>query len=141
MSRPRIVLDTNVLVSAALKPAGLEAQLVELVAYRAVELCVSIEILAEYHIVFSRPKFGRLDPAHVSRLLRLIAAEATAVTPMERLSVSKHGEDNRFYECAAAANADFIITGNEKHFSKPYKNTKIVNTRQFFELLAGEAKE
>jgi putative PIN family toxin of toxin-antitoxin system len=141
MSRPRIVLDTNVLISAALKPSGLEAQLIELVAYRAVELCVSAEVLAEYRTVFSRPKFAHLDPDHVSRLLTSIAAEATAVTPTERLNISKHDDDNRFYECAAKANADYLVTGNEKHFNKPYKNTKIVNARQLFELLASGARD
>jgi predicted nucleic acid-binding protein len=46
MNRPRIVLDTNVLVSAALKPSGRQALLVELVAFRAVELYVSEAVFA-----------------------------------------------------------------------------------------------
>jgi predicted nucleic acid-binding protein len=41
MSRPRIVLDTNVLISAALQPRGLPAKLLELIACQGVELCVS----------------------------------------------------------------------------------------------------
>jgi putative PIN family toxin of toxin-antitoxin system len=48
MSRPRIVIDTNVLISAAIQPFGLPAQLIELIAYRVFELCVSAEMLAEY---------------------------------------------------------------------------------------------
>src|SRR5437867_3653039 len=123
MSRLRIVIDTNVLISAAIQPAGLPAQVLELVAYRAFELCVSSEVLAEYREVFSRPKFGGLDPQRVSRLLTLIAGEATVVAPTQRLSVSRHEADNRFYECAAAAHADYIVTGNAEHFSKPYKTT------------------
>jgi putative PIN family toxin of toxin-antitoxin system len=51
MTRPRIILDTNIVISAALQPAGLPAQLLELVAYRAVELCVSEELLTEYREV------------------------------------------------------------------------------------------
>lgn len=60
MSRPRIVLDTNVLISAALKPLGGQALVINLVAFRAVELCVSEAVLAEYREVFSRPKFALL---------------------------------------------------------------------------------
>jgi putative PIN family toxin of toxin-antitoxin system len=58
MRRFRIVLDTNVLISAAVKPLGLQALVVNLVALRAVELFVSEAILAEYREVFSRPKFA-----------------------------------------------------------------------------------
>ena len=47
MSRLRIVLDTSVLVSAALKPLGQPAKVVHLIAFRAVELCLSEDILAE----------------------------------------------------------------------------------------------
>ena len=41
MSRLRIVIDTNVLISAALKSAGQQALVMQLVAFRAVEMCVS----------------------------------------------------------------------------------------------------
>ena len=58
MSRPRIVVDTNVLVSAAIKPNGQQALVIQLVAFRAVEMCVSEDVLAEYREVLSRPKFA-----------------------------------------------------------------------------------
>src|SRR5215469_4549266 len=127
MSRPRIVLDTNVLISAAVKPEGTQAMVIHLVAFRAVELFVSEAVLAEYREVFSRPKFSRLDGKAVAILLDLIERESTTVTPTEELFISKHPSDNRFYECAAAADADYIVTGNAKHFSKGYKNTKIIS--------------
>jgi len=38
------------------------------------------------------------------------------VTPTTRLEISKHDSDNRFYECADAARADYIVTGNARHF-------------------------
>ena len=47
-------------------------------------------------------------------------------------------DDNRFLECSEAAHAEFLITGNLKHYPKEYKNTRIVNARQFLEALAGE---
>ena len=136
MSRPRIVIDTNVLISAAIQPRGLPAQLLELVAGRMVELCVSEEVLAEYGEVFGRAKFAGLDPHRVARLLAVIAEEATLVRPANRLAESPDESDNRFYECAAAAEADYIVTGNARHFNKPYKTTKIVTARQLLTLLA-----
>lgn len=134
MNRPRVVIDTNVVISAALKPAGRQAQVMELVAFRAVEMFVSEAVLAEYREVFSRPKFSHIDPQDVARLLAIIEAEATKVAPTEELIISKHPSDNRFYECADAAVADYIVTGNTKHFTKPYKTTKIITGRQLLEM-------
>lgn len=62
------------------------------------------------------------------------------VEPTETLTISEHSSDNRFYECADAAEADYIVTGNLKHFSKPYKTTKIINARQLLRLLQPEEK-
>ena len=139
MSRFRIVIDTNVLISAALKPQGQQAMVMRLVAFRAVEMFVSEEILAEYREVFSRPKFAHLDQKDVSQLLAVIGAEATMVSPTERLAISKHDSDNRFYECADTAAADYIVTGNARHFKKPHKNTRIITGRQLLELLTGRS--
>jgi len=52
-----------------------------------------------------------------------------------RLKISGHEDDNRIYECAAAAKADFIVTENAKHFKKPHKTTRIVSARQLLRLL------
>jgi len=136
MSRPRIVIDTNVLVSAAIQPRGLPARLLESVAVRAVEMCLSEEILAEYSEVLGRAKFAGLDRHRVARLLAVIAAEATLFRPADRLTVSPDESDNRFYECAAAARADYIVTGKALHFNKPHGATRIVTARQLLTLLA-----
>jgi putative PIN family toxin of toxin-antitoxin system len=136
MSRPRIVIDTNVLISAAIQPGGPPAQVLELVAARVVEMCVSEEVLAEYSEVFGRAKFAGLDRHRVASLLAAIAEEAILVRPASRLAESPDESDNRFYECAAAAEADYIVTGNTKHFAKPYRTTKIVTARQILGLLA-----
>jgi predicted nucleic acid-binding protein len=52
-----------------------------------------------------------------------------------RLKLSGHEDDNRFYECAAAAKADYIVTENTRHFKRPYKMTKIITARNLLRLL------
>jgi len=141
MKRLRIVIDTNELISAAVRPQGSQALVVNLVAFHAVELFVSEAVLAEYREVFSRPKFARLPAAEVAALLALIESEAIMVTPTTRLELSKHDSDNRFYECADAAQADYIVTGNARHFTKSYKTTRIVNGRELLELMAGREEK
>jgi putative PIN family toxin of toxin-antitoxin system len=140
MNRWRIVIDTNVLISAALKPQRPPALVIHLVAFRAVELFVSEAVLAEYRDVFSRAKFAHIPPPEVAALLAMIKQEATLVTPTERLAISEHESDNRFYECATAAQADFIVTGNARHFPRPHGQTKIITARGLLELVASNSR-
>jgi uncharacterized protein len=49
-----------------------------------------------------------------------------------------HESDNRVYECAATAGADYIVTGNAKHFQREYRSTRIVTPREFIELARAE---
>ena len=53
-----------------------------------------------------------------------------------RVEVTSDPDDNIFVECADAARADFLITGNRKHFPAFWKNTKIVTPREFVSLVA-----
>lgn len=139
MSRLRIVVDTNVLVSAALKPLGRAALVIHLIAFRAVDLFVSRAILGEYREVFSRPKFAHLPIPEVVSLLTLIEREATLVEPGGRLVISEHDSDNRFYECARAAAADYIVTGNAKHFAHDLPPTRIVSVGAFLDRIVRAA--
>src|SRR6266446_5314416 len=103
----KVVIDTNVLVSALLKANGSEAGLLLAVADERLIWCVSPAILREYTAVLQRPKFSRIPASYIRALLAL-AASAEVFNPSSRLSVSNHEEDNRFYECAQAAQADYL---------------------------------
>jgi putative PIN family toxin of toxin-antitoxin system len=119
----RVVFDTNILYSGILKRTGNEARAFDLVTENFVIPCVSPDVLAEYNAVLYRPGL-RQHRERVAEILRLFAAIAVHVTPEERLIISDDERDNRIYECAAASQADFIVTGNTRHFSKDYKTQK-----------------
>jgi putative PIN family toxin of toxin-antitoxin system len=53
----RVVLDTNIIVSALLQPLGPPAQLLVLALAGSIQLCVSGSVYAEYEEVISRPRF------------------------------------------------------------------------------------
>ena len=135
----RSVIDTNVLVSALIQPKGIPASLMDGVALRGLTLYVSEEILAEYREVLSRPKFARITPAHASRLFDLIATEAVMIAPKRQATAAVHEPDNRFLECAEAADAAYLITGNARHFPERYGNTKIATPRQFWDVIKGSS--
>jgi putative PIN family toxin of toxin-antitoxin system len=131
----RVVLDTSVLVSAAISPTGPNAQVFDLITAERIRPCLTDVVLAEYHRVFEYKRLQHLDRRRIAKLRVLLEAVSVKVKPRGRLKISDHEDDNRIYECAAAAKAHYIITENTKHFPKPYKTTKIINARQLLELL------
>ena len=110
----KVVIDTNVVVSANLSDDGPPAAILDLAANKIILTCVSPAILAEYEAILRRPRF-KLDPSHVARSLAVIRKTSRLIRPTRKLIVVEDEPDNRFLECAAAASADFIITGNARH--------------------------
>jgi putative PIN family toxin of toxin-antitoxin system len=131
----RLVIDTNVVVSAALKPDGLQRTTLLLAITKPARFYVSRPILEEYADVLSRPELAIRKGAR-QQLLQLIRNNSHIVTPSRRLEVASDPDDNAFLECADAARADYLITGNQKHFPRFWKKTKIITTREFISLAA-----
>ena len=128
-----VVLDTNVLVSANLNGEGLEAFVVSLALSRIVPYFVSGPILREYERVLRYPRL-QFQPGDVTRFLGLVKKTSILVAPTHTVTACHHEPDNRFLECAEAAGADFMITGNKRHFPARWKSTRIVNAREALEL-------
>src|SRR5271165_6362182 len=112
---PSVVLDTNIVVSACLTPEGAPATIVELALLGAFTLCLSPAVLAEYREVLAREKFSR-QQQRIHVLLEGLEDVGLAVTPDRTLAISPDEEDNRLLECAQAAGANFLVTGNPRHF-------------------------
>jgi putative PIN family toxin of toxin-antitoxin system len=131
----RLVIDTNVIVSASLKPEGLQRTTLLLAITKPARLYVSRPILDEYADVLSRPEF-KIRKGLRQQLLQLIRNRSNLVVPSRRLEVAGDPDDNRFLECADTARADYLITGNLKHFPRFWKKTKIITPREFIGLVA-----
>jgi len=131
----RLVIDTNILISAAIKPAGLQRTVLLLAITRPARLWVSRPILEEYSEVLGRPEL-RIRKGLRQQLLQLIKNHSYTVVPTRRLDVTSDPDDNMFLECADAARADYLVTGNQKHFPRFWKKTKIITTREFIGLTA-----
>jgi putative PIN family toxin of toxin-antitoxin system len=130
-----VVIDTNVLVSALLKADGSEAAVLFHVADKELRWCILPAILAECRAVLHRPKFARIPESYIAELLRL-AGEADLVRPSFTLSESVHEPDNRFLECAEAAGANYLVTGNRRHYPSRWKITEIVNARELLNTIS-----
>ena len=131
----RLVVDTNIIVSAALKPDGLQRTVFLLAMTKPASLYVTEEIIAEYHDVLSRAEL-KIRKGLRQQLLQLIQNHTHQVKPSRPLQVTNDPDDNKFLECADAARADYLITGNQRHFPKFWKKTKVITSREFIDIVA-----
>jgi uncharacterized protein len=131
----RLVIDTNVLVSAALNPDGLQRTTILIAITKPARLYVSSPILEEYAGVLARPHL-KIRKGLRLQLLQLIENSSHIVVPSRRLDVAGDPDDNIFLECADKAGGDYLITSNQKHFPQFWKKTKIITSREFISLAA-----
>ena len=112
----RVVLDTNVLVSAFLSAKGNPASILRQVLLGDLELCTSAAILAEYEQVLSRPKFSdRIQAQAIKRFFEILDSISTTInSPIYDVRLPDPN-DQDFYDVAKTADA-VLITGNKKHF-------------------------
>jgi uncharacterized protein len=131
----RLVVDTNIVVSAALKPDGLQRTVLLLAITKPARLYISKAILTEYSEVLARPEL-QIRKGLQRQLLDLLRKRAHFVTPACTLQMTSDPEDNMFLECADAACADYLVTGNVRHFPRFWKKTKVITSREFLSLVA-----
>jgi len=134
---PRVVLDTNVLISALLF-GGLPGRLVPLWQRREIVLLVSPEVLKEYIKVLSYPKFG-LDEEEIKSILREEVLPyfdpVKPVTPVE--VVGEDPSDDKFLSLAVDGKAKFLVSGDLRLLGiKRYCETAIVTASAFLDLVS-----
>ncbi len=134
----RAVIDTNVLVSAMISSVGNEALVVLAINQGLVVPCFSREILNEYADVLLRPRFG-FPADEVDALLDLLRRCGEAVEPAPIAPTSPDPDDDKFIACALAGNADFLVTGNKRHFPPiAPSGARVVNAAELLEFITLE---
>jgi putative PIN family toxin of toxin-antitoxin system len=135
----RVVLDTNIIVSALLNPLGPPARVFSLAIDGTIELCLSGNIYDEYEEVIRRPRLRR-DEDTIAVTLHAIRENGFWVKPTEPVKACSDEDDDIFLECAQAAGAAYLVTGNIKDFPASWLETRIVTPRRFLEVLSGETE-
>jgi putative PIN family toxin of toxin-antitoxin system len=111
----KVVLDTNVLISGLINPIGPPAQILNLMLNKKLLLLYDNRILKEYIEVLNRKKFN-FKKEWINPIIDFIKMECELV-PSEPIKIDfKDIDDQKFYETALSGNADYLITGNTKHF-------------------------
>ena len=118
-----------------LKPDGLQRTVLVLALTKPARLYVSESVLAEYRAVLSRPEL-KIRRGLREQLLQLVKNRAHLIIPAHALQVAKDPGDDKFLECADAARADYPGTGNQRHFPKFWKKTKVITSSEFISIVA-----
>lgn len=125
----RVVADTNIIVSA-LNFGGLPDRVIVFCSTSRARLFLSRFIVNETRGVLVA-KFG-WETDQAAHALALLANQAILVSPIDRLSLAADEPDNRVLECAAAAKAHFLVTGDKGLLGlKKIRATKIVTAARF----------
>jgi len=112
----RLVIDTNVLVSALLKPGSVPDRLLEAIWARELEVVYDARIHHEWARVVARRKFRAVPEARRERLLEQLVSRGRELGAVPAWDGEMIDDDDRmFVEVARAADA-VIVTGNAKHF-------------------------
>ncbi len=127
----KIVFDTNVFISAFVIPGSKAEEAYFHALRRDFSLYSSVAILTETAQKL-RGKFG-WQPDKVTSLLKAISKVAIVIKTEPHLHLLADEPDNRVLECAAAAGADFIVTG-DKHLLvlRHFGNCNVVTLSDFF---------
>ena len=131
----KVVIDTNVLVSAAWRDKSPEAVVVWVTHQEDWEWIISREILDEYREVLRREKF-KLSPEITEKWDYIVTNLTTLIDVNIGVDFPRDQEDAKFLACALAAEADYLITG-DADFSEAQKLTKttIISVSMFKKLM------
>jgi len=134
----RLVIDTNVLLSAFMSAASPPGQLLALWRSRRFELLISSEQLNEIARVTRYPRIrARLTPALAGRLINRLRDLAILVDKLPKINRSPDPDDNYLLALAEAGQADFLVTGDKSLRNlKRHKSTRIVTPATFVDVLA-----
>ena len=109
-----LVIDTNVIISAAISDKGNPAKLIKMVSDGKLQLCYNARILSEYADVLSRKKFSFSLEKQMA-LIKKIVEIGVIVDPAPSDILLSDESDRIFYDTAKTCGA-VLITGNIKHY-------------------------
>lgn len=126
----RVVLDTNILISATLWDGSVAQKLLFKLINSDSEIFSSTEILAEYKNVLIRD--FEYSESEIINILEKIVSFVTLIKPKEKIDIVKDDpDDNKIIECAIASSSRFIVT-YDKHLLnlKEFRTIKIVKPEE-----------
>ena len=138
----RVVLDTNILVSALIAPAGNPAAIYNAWEQGKFTLLTCAEHLDELRDTLQKPRVAELiKPYKAGRLVNQIRRLAEDIDRLPQVRRSPDPGDNFLLALAEAGNADYLVTGDKSGLLAlaSHKSTRIITARDFADLFAEQA--
>ncbi|MDZ8109616.1 MAG: putative toxin-antitoxin system toxin component, PIN family [Nostoc sp. DedQUE12a] len=137
MNHKLIVIDTNVLLSAALSPNGTARKVLDK-AYKDFKIAQSEETYQELNIRIYKRKFDKyISDEDRQYLLDAVKKHSQFIQIKSQINTCRDPDDNKFLELAKDSNAEFLITGDRDLLSlntlAEYQN-QIITPRDFLDL-------
>jgi putative PIN family toxin of toxin-antitoxin system len=107
----RVVVDTNVVVSAAISVGKSYEFLLNAVLSGKCALVTSDEIINEIREVLCRPKF-RLGKNEISSVVSALESLSNIIETKSKFSMAKDPDDDMFINAAYDGGADYIVSGD-----------------------------
>ena len=129
----RIILDTNILISALIVPQGAPSYLYQCWRRGIFRLISSEEQLEEFRRVTRYPRLERfLSPAAAGTMVNEVRALAVLTGRLPQIDISPDPADNFLLAMAVAGKADLLVTGDGQHLLslERHANTRIVTARE-----------
>jgi len=142
---PKVVIDTNVFVSATITEKGKTAQILKVWREKKLEVIISSEILKEIGQVIFRPKIKKISFWTEKERYQFIEdlARVCIVTPgsLQLKQAVKHTQDHKFLAAAIEGKAGYIVSG-DRHLRDlgVYKGIKIVSASKFLQILENKRR-
>jgi putative PIN family toxin of toxin-antitoxin system len=116
----RLVLDTNVVLTAMRSRTGVSAELLRCIVRRRALMLVTVPLFLEYEAVLKRPEHlaaAELSTTDIDRVLDVLAARAEAVEPFFLWRPQlRDADDDMVLEAAVNGRADALVTYNARDF-------------------------
>ena len=137
MNHKLIVIDTNILISAALSPDGTARKALDKV-YQQFKIAQSEETYQELSTRIYKPKFDKyISNAERQDFLDVVKKYSQFIKITSQINICRDADDNKFLDLVKDSNAQFLITGDQDLLSlktlAEYQN-QIITPREFLTL-------
>jgi len=132
----KLILDTNIIVSALISNSIPTKILYEIVLTQKVQTCLSEEVFAEYVEVMNRDKFVKYTnfKTKADIVLNKLREISRFYKTDRKIDILTDTSDNKFLELAAVSSADYLITGNTLDFDiTEFEYTRILTPREYWD--------
>ncbi len=132
MTKPRLVFDTNVLISGLLSDNSIPQKIFDYAQANAI-LLISQEIFQELAEVLTHSKFDRyITLEKRSKFLNLLSLKAEMIEIITEIDLCRDPKDNKFLELAVNGKADYLISGDQDLLIlNPFQEISILSPQAF----------